>query len=364
MNISSLRLTNFRNITDLSLEFPYKMIGILGENAQGKTNLLEALYLLSTGVGWRTSIDTEFIQFDQSFARVDGTIGDDQTRLTLTIERSENSTSAKKGYIVNDVRRKKETFISYFPTVLFHPEDLVLITGSPAQRRKVLDEVLIQAFPYYAHLSSQYGKIVVSRNCVLEAIREGNAKVDQLVYWTDMLVKLAAEVYKFRYSFFEFVGTDNSKFTFRYLPKIHSEYLSHDEHFIKHMEKSIHTIIEENPHKEIMSASSQYGPHKDDFEFMHENRDLSLFGSRGEQRAATFAFKKMQLEFVEKIRATKPVLLLDDVFSEFDRPHRAELWNLTLGFQTFISGTEDRFFTEESFNFDKIYKVKNGQILV
>jgi DNA replication and repair protein RecF len=340
----------------------FETIGIVGENAQGKTNLLEALYLLSCGESWRSAVDTEFIRFEESFARIDGNIGDDQINLSLIVERSVTGCGAKKGYLVNDVRRKKETFVSYFPTVLFHPEDLVLVIGSPSQRRKVLDDVLIQAYPHYSQILTQYGKIVTARNRVLDAIREGTAKTDQLVYWTDMLLKLGAEIYQFRYRFFDFAKLCEGKYTFNYMPKIVCATDPNDEKFVHDIRQMLKNRIEENTHKEIMSATSQYGPHKDDFGFCMDDRDIALYGSRGEQRAATFAFKKIQLQYVEKIRETRPVLLLDDVFSEFDRVHREQLADLTHGYQTIVSGTEDRFFTEEAFKFEKIFRVKQGQI--
>lgn len=366
MYINSLRLQHFRNLIDISFDFSScKRIGFLGENAQGKTNILEGLFVLSSGESWRAVLDSDLISHEASFTRVDGDIIDsDKNSLALLLERNVDRAGVKKTYLVNDIKRKKETFIRYFPLVLFSPEDITLIVGSPAARRKALDVCLSESFPHYGSIISQYGKIVTSRNRILERIREGVAHVNQLEYWTQSMIQLGSQIYEYRYLFFDFLVNNQNKYIITYTPKI---ILNRESEFKPVLSAIINEYtkrVADNLEKEILSANSQYGPHKDDYSFFLHDKNLALYGSRGEQRAALFFFKKMQLLYIEKARSMKPVLLLDDIFSEFDRSHRHALSEMTEGYQTFITGTEEEFFMHEGFGFDKVYGVKEGSIFV
>ncbi len=366
MKITTLRLQNFRNLKDISLDLGYARVGFLGENAQGKTNILEGLYILSRGESWRSVLDSDLIAHDSSFARVDGSIvvDDEATNLALVIERNTERAGVKKSYLVNDIRRKKETFTRYFPVVLFSPEDISLVVGSPSARRKALDVCLSESYPHYGHLISQYGKILVARNRLLERIREGQAHVNQLEYWTQSLVQLGSQIYQYRYQFFHFLKQRQERYLISYAPKIGCDDDSLGDTFLGTMAALYGERIQTNIEKEILSAASQYGPHKDDYSFFLKEKDLSLYGSRGEQRAALFFYKKMQLLYIEQARDMKPVLLLDDIFSEFDKSHRHELSQMTEGYQTFITGTEEDFFLNEGFGFDRVFGVEEGQVFV
>jgi DNA replication and repair protein RecF len=366
MNIVSLRLQHFRNLEEITLDLNYKRIGFLGENAQGKTNILEGLYILSRGESWRAVLDNDLISYDSSFSRVDGSllVDTESTDLALLIERNIERSGVKKTYLVNDIKRKKETFTRYFPVVLFSPEDISLVVGSPSARRKALDVCLSESFPHYSHLISQYGKIIVSRNRLLERIREGLAHVNQLEYWTQSMVQLGSQIYHYRYLFFDFLSQHHDNYLIPYSPKISCEHSPHDDSFISAIASLYTERIQSNLEKEIMSTASQYGPHKDDYSFFFDKKNLSMYGSRGEQRAALFFYKKMQLLYIEKARLMKPVLLLDDIFSEFDKTHRHELALMTEGYQTFITGTEEEFFMHEGFGFDRVFEVNNGTVFV
>lgn len=366
MNISHIRLQNFRNLIDVSLDVDFRTIGLLGENAQGKTNILEGLFVLSRGESWRSALDSDLIGHESSFARVDGkTFTDgDETDLALVVERNIDRSGVKKSYLVNDIRRKKETFIRYFPAILFSPEDISLIVGSPAARRKALDACLCESFPHYSQLISQYSKVVISRNRLLERIREGEAHVNQLEYWTQSMIQLGSQIYLYRYRFFNFLTNRQEQYRISYIPKIVCETVVSDDTFISAIAATYTDRVQSNIEKEIYSGASQYGPHKDDYGFFLKEKNLSLYGSRGEQRAGLFFFKKIQLFYIEQSRGTKPVLLLDDIFSEFDRTHRNELAQMIAGYQTFVTGTEEEFFIHESFAFDRVFEIKDGKSFV
>jgi DNA replication and repair protein RecF len=163
MLLSSLSLQNFRNFGKIDLNFLPGITGILGDNAQGKTNLLEAIFLLSCGSSWRVGEERELISFGEGFARIDGRLGEGE-ELALVWERDEQHQSVKKAYLVNGIRRKKETFTSHFPVVLFSPEDIIVVVGSPSIRRKLLDWAIVEAFPHYGRVLAQYGKVITARN--------------------------------------------------------------------------------------------------------------------------------------------------------------------------------------------------------
>jgi DNA replication and repair protein RecF len=364
MRIASLHLQHFRNFDDLRISFEGSTIGFLGENAQGKTNLLESIYILSTGGSWRASEDSELVQIGEHFARVDGSVFEEreQSLLGLVLQKEEGHAGVKKSYLVNEIKRKKETFLRVFPAVLFSPEDISLVIGSPSLRRKVLDVAIIEAFPHYSHILSQYGKVLTSRNRILDQIRERVARVDQLDYWTDAMVTLGSEIYAHRYAFFAFCHMRKTNYSVEYRPHILCDVPRDSDSFLAEVTHAYRKRLSGNLDKEILSATSQYGPHKDDYVFYLDSRDVASFGSRGEQRGAVLYFKKMQLLFVHEARKTPPILLLDDIFSEFDRAHRYEIGAIINGYQTFITGTEEQFFRDENFGFDMIFRVENGKI--
>ncbi len=364
MKVHSLSLRNYRNLIDCSLTFEGHSVGLIGDNGQGKTNLIESIYLLSTGGSWRGDGDIDLVRFDADFCRVDGKIGEDMVSLALLVERQEYGHRVKKKYLVNDISRKKETFTSYLPVVLFHPEDIQIVNGTPSSRRALLDVCVSEVFPYYRRVVAQYGKIITARNRLLDQIREGHARENQLEYWTDSMVRLGCEIYTYRYGFFRYILERLDQFAVEYKPHIVCEQCDEKELFLQRIEVAYRARLEGNLQKEIMSATSQYGPHKDDYVFMLDNRDIGRFGSRGEQRAALFAFKKAHVQYIEEVRAMKPVLLLDDIFSEFDVKHRNEIAALCVGYQTFVTGTEENFFKEEEFKFDQLIRVETGNVQI
>jgi DNA replication and repair protein RecF len=365
MRLTSLAVNNYRNLRDTSLSFGGESIGIVGENGQGKTNLLESIYLLSVGSTWRGESESDLIRFNEVFCRVEGvTGGNESVSLGALVEKQEESARVKKKYLVNDISRKKETFTSYMPIVLFHPEDIQIVNGSPSSRRGLLDECIGEVFPYYRKVVSQYSRVVTARNRILDQIREGNAQERQLEYWTESMVRLGCEIYLYRFRFFSYISLRLDRFAVVYSPHIVCEF-SDDESILKaNLEKAYWDRINLGKHKEIMSAMSQYGPHKDDYAFSLDSRDIGRFGSRGEQRAALFSFKKAHVQYIEDIRNMKPILLLDDIFSEFDAKHRNEIASLCVGYQTFVTGTEENFFKEEEFKFDQLIRVKSGNVQI
>ncbi len=349
MIIKRLNLINFRNYKELHLEFSLKPTIFIGPNGAGKSNILEAIYLLSTSKSPRVDSESELISFSENAASVEGIFKEDndETNLLITIV-NDPKTPFKKRYSVNGVNRRVTDFIGNFPGIIFWPSDINLITQSPSLRRWHLDIALAQVNSSYKRALTIYGDLVTSRNRVLKRIREGEGKVDELDFWTDELLKNAVIIIQERAAFFEFANKTKNPlgdYSFDFFPSFISK------------EKLQETIS-----REIAAATTLIGPHRDDFGFKFKGEDMSKYGSRGEQRMATLAFKLAQLEYMSSVLKKRPVLLLDDVFSELDVTHRAEIARISNLQQTIISTVELENIPDDFLKDSNLIKIEEGRI--
>jgi len=338
MKISDLNLENFRNFDTISLKFTAPVTLILAPNTSGKTNILEAIFYLATSRSFRADLEQEIIQRDKNFCNIEGRASNANGDVSLRIflqKSSEELPLAQKRLEVNGVSRRSTTFIANFHAVLFTPEDLNLISESPSRRRKYLDTVLSQISPDYHTAISQYQKIITQRNKLLEKIRENNTTIEQLYYWNDKLLKLGKLIYDQRKDMMEIyngemkiVGSD-----------LHSK--GKDLALIYYPSILTAERLSSYQKKEIDSGQSLIGPHRDDFAFYWRGMDLEKYGSRGEQRLGILALKIAELHFIEQKTTERPVLLLDDIFSELDEVHRKNLTQLFKNQQTIITSTEE-----------------------
>lgn len=348
MALKSLNLTNFRNYSALELNFDQKPTILVGNNAAGKSNLLEAIYLLSTSKSLRVETEDELIKEGEEFLRVEGFLDQPETELLVVINRPTSEVSFRKKVMVNGISRRVIDFIGNLPAVIFYPSDINMITGSPSLRRWHLDLALAQIDPDYKRSLTSYEQFLTSRNRVLKRIREGKGRVDELQYWTDGLVEQGKVITDKREQFFEFIsGLEKplGEFKFEYQQSI----------------VSVERLAETNG-REIAAAATLLGPHRDDFVVMLDSRHLAHYGSRGEQRTATLAFKLAQLEFMAKILGKRPILLLDDIFSELDVSHRAHVVEVVGKQQTIIATVELENIPKEFLNSARILRVENGKI--
>lgn len=365
MFLKSLKLTNFRNYYSLNIDFDKRPVILIGNNAAGKSSLLEAIYFLSTTKSSRAETDSELIKYEQVFSRVEAVVGTngDEVSLLLTLENNPE-TGFKKRVTINGVGRRVVDFLGTLEAVIFSPTDINMVTGSPALRRWHLDLALAQSDKDYKKHLTLYGEFLTSRNRVLKRIKEGLSRTDELDYWTEELVKNGIVVSEKRKLFFEFLNdlkTDLGQFRFDYRQSEISE------------EK-----LKQYQGREVAASSTLVGPHRDDFDFVIPGgtkdpdpslvvqddlgRNLSHFGSRGEQRIATLAFKLGQLEYMAKISLKRPILLLDDVFSELDVSHRAAVVAIVKNQQTIIATVELENIPRDFLNSARILKVDSGQI--
>jgi DNA replication and repair protein RecF len=352
MFLKQLHLKNFRNYTELKFKFSSPITVLIGDNAQGKTNFLEAVYFLATSKSTKAERDSELIHDGEEVLHVEGVVElkkDEDTELEIAMQSVEGTTSNRKRVKVNGVARRLNDYVGNLAVVLFQPEDINMVTGSPSLRRYFIDQTLSQVDREYKRSISQYEQIITRKNRILKLIREGLSSVDQLVYWIEQQVTLGELITEKRTELFGFLNSHKQRFghnTFQYIPsKVSKERLL------------------EYQDREIGSASSLIGPHRDDFLFLQDQKDLSKYGSRGEQRTAVVNLKLAEVEFIETKLNSRPLLLLDDIFSELDNTHRQHIVDLSHLQQTLIATVEFDKFLKDQFMKFQIAEVEKGKIL-
>lgn len=338
MNIKSLKITNFRNWADFSLDFNHVTI-LIGKNGVGKTNIMEAVWLLSTGRSWRTRSDAETVNWQADLARVEAKIKDDKAeKLNLVIQKNPTKEHPQPKILkINDVRKRLLDLLGHLPAVLFSPETIQMLDGAPSLRRRFLDILLSQIDKKYALALLEYAKILKERNRLLFAIKIKKSKEDELEFWDEKLAVLSRFIIKKREEVINFFN--------KLLPAFYEDISGGKEHLKLKYKASVEIErIEEmmvaNRFRDIETASTSYGPHRDDLQVLLNDKDITTFGSRGEYRSAVLALKMAELKYLEEKRGEKPILLLDDIFSELDKDRRLHLAKIVSHQQTIITTTD------------------------
>lgn len=288
MKLDKICLQNFRSYGKEGFEFLERNV-IIGANGSGKSNLIEAIYLLATGKSFRAERDEEMTRYGEGFFRVIGQIGEiGQIGVTMT---------ERKSFEVNGVPKRMMDFVGQIRAVMFGPGDMELVTGSPSGRRRYLDFVISQVDREYRRCAISYEKGLRQRNKLLDMIRDGIAARNQLFFWDKLLIKNGQYVTDRRADFLAKTGFEYDK----------SEI---SEARLKQYEE-----------EEVLAGNTLVGPHRDEFVLIWEGRDVSKYGSRGEQRMTVWLLKQHEIKYL----GDEPVLLLDDIFSELDHGHREEV---------------------------------------
>lgn len=348
MRLERLTLNNFRSYKKQVFHFGQTTI-VVAHNGAGKTNILEAINLLSTGVSERARETSEMINFESEIAIVIGVIehpadtaagdqNDQYMELSVVLTKGVimGKATPKRRYLVDGVPRNRASLLGKLPAVMFRPEDMRLIEGSPTRRRGYLDETLAMAHPEYARALSVYEASLKRRNRLLDAIRDGLARREQLSYWDQSIIKNGNILSDYRRDFVDYLSGLKTSFG-RYTIDYDSSTISPSR-------------LAQYSEAEVAVGYTLVGPHKDDFivrstdhqtNKLTENRDLMKYGSRGEQRLAVLFLKLGNLKYIEDKLQIKPILLLDDIFSELDQTHREEVVKMTVGRQTIITSAEE-----------------------
>jgi len=324
--IKSLSLHGFRNFKSKKFDFSQTVTVVVGPNASGKTNILESLYLLSTGKSFKAKLEGEMINYKVEIARIKGDLEhtNDDLKLETIITQGTNGWPRKR-MMINGVPKRLIDFAGNFQTVLFGPWDMDLVTESPSLRRRFLDNVLSQVDREYRRSALSYEKGLRQRNRLLFRIREEGLSRSQLLFWNQLLIKNGNYISERRAEFIEFVNS---------LMKCDLEY---DHSAISEGR------LEQYKDEEVAAATTLVGPHRDDFVFLQNGRDLARFGSRGQQRMEILWLKLAELAFIEVKSGSRPTLLLDDIFSELDHEHRNTVVEIVKGQQTVITTADEHF---------------------
>ena len=342
MHIKNLTLENFRSYRKRYFEFDSKNNLIIGDNGVGKTNLLESIYCLSTGKSFRSSSQSKLINWESNYSIIRATTSvkneTNELEIQYTLSPEINSKITKRKFLINKVTKTRSAYLfSAIKSVVFHPEDIRLVAGSPSRRRDFIDDILSQIDWRYTQALSQYNKALKHRNELLDQIKAGLSQSTELFYWDKSIIKNSEIIYQFRLDFFKLVNDFFIKHPDSEIQKI----------FIKYYPSVItQKKLDDFYSKDIACGYTQIGPHRDDFSFNNyifksEDKNLADWGSRGQQRLAVLGIRLAQINFIDQKIKDKPILLLDDIFSELDAKHQQLVFNLCRDYQTFYTSTED-----------------------
>jgi DNA replication and repair protein RecF len=331
--LDALRLADVRAYESLEARFDAGPQLVWGPNAAGKTSLLEAMVVLARGGSHRTTADAELIRWGADVARLEGRFGDADIDVALVRPGSAAAAGgARKRLRVNGVPRRAPALAERMRVVLFAPEDMLLVVGSPSLRRGTLDQLAATLVPGYAAELATYGRALQQRNGLLRAIREETASRDQLRYWDKPFLDAGGAVVAARHSLLaQLAGPLGSAHA-----EIAPEEAASGRLALQYVtnapaapgetaREALARRLEETAEKEAWNGTTLIGPHRDDIGFVMGGRDLASFASRGQQRTAILALKLAELDLVTAHDGRPPLLLLDDVFSELDPARRSHL---------------------------------------
>ncbi len=364
MKVNKIILNNFRNYVNLTVDFTNSINIFIGENAQGKTNILESIYYGAMGHSHRTNADAELIRWQQEGASISLFFS------RLDVENSllfKFSTGHNKEIISNNYQIKPKELVGLLNVVLFSPEDLMLIKGMPNMRRRFLDIEISQVSPTYYQQLLKYNRIVSQRNTLLKKIRENKEKPEMLDTWDEQLAIIGSQIVKKRQLTVKKLAMlanlmhrkiTNSKENLTVIYQKHGI----DEVAIDNLADEYRNKLIESRQNDIWRGSTSVGPHRDDLILSVNGINLRTFGSQGQQRTGVLALKLAELEFIKSETGEYPVLLLDDVMSELDASRREHLISFIKDrVQTFITATEEKYFPDHEFG--KFYHIEKGTIV-
>lgn len=365
MFVKSLKLDNFRNFEKIQLEFDASN-GIqifLGKNAQGKTNLLESIFLLSFPKSFRVPSPNDLIRFGQNYFTIEAELSDRELMLGF------QKKPIRRTYKKNGAEVKLQEYLTNLQTVLFTPEDVEVLNDSPAERRRLLDTILAQVDREYFADLIHFTKILKQRNALLKRIQQKKSEISELSYWNKEFAQTSEKIHLKRQGLIKYFQDNilnlyaeiseqaENKIIFSYKFSGHSRV----EQFNSYSEVML-DLLEQDLRYEIEVGHSTVGPHRDDFSIELNGKDVAQFCSRGEKRSFILVLKIIELKFLEEKSGSKPILLLDDVFSELDGARRTKLLELANNYQTFISTVEESYF--KSFSGETaVFKFENNSVL-
>ena len=362
MIIKNIKLVNYRNYNSLNLDFNNKINIIIGNNAQGKTNILESIYVLALTKSYDKAVDKNLIMFNEKFLKINGLVNINSYNKNFEVLINE---SYKKVKINNNEISKMKDYISKINVILFTPDDINIFKDSPGSRRRLLNIELSQIFSEYVDLYNKYNVILKQRN---EYLKSNNINKLYLDIINEKFVDLAISIINYRLNYINEINnyikdifydiTNINDLEIKYITNIE---ICEDKDIMK--DKFLNKL-NDNFEREKLYGNSLYGPHRDDFSFFLTNKDLSIYGSQGQLRCAMISYKLSELEIFNKYKKEYPILLLDDVFSELDLNKRNNIIKyLKDDIQTIITTTDIDMIDKQIVSKAKIITIDNGKVI-
>lgn len=368
MKLTNLNLVSYRNYEKLSLNFNKSLVIFLGENAQGKTNLLESIYVLAMSRSHRTTSDKELIGWGADFARLEGVIQKETSELMLEMAISNKGKKTK----VNHLEKKRlSDYVGELNVVLFAPEDLYLIKGAPQLRRRFIDMELGQINPHYLHHLSIYQKVLKQRNKYLKQLALSKKENDDyLAVLSEQLAEAGSHVLYLRYQYLTKLekwsqeihsGITNKKELLSINYQTTLKVSSQDKR--EAIEEILLAELMEQSAKDIFKQATSVGPHRDDLAFFIGEHNVQNFGSQGQQRTTALSLKLAEIELIKEETGEYPILLLDDVMSELDDDRQIHLLKtIENKVQTFVTTTTLKHLENRMMSEPEIFYVSNGHV--
>ena len=367
MKISKLNLNYFRNYSKLSISFEDNMNIFVGNNAQGKTNILEAISILALTKSHRVGVNPNIIMFNKDKCKINGTIKKDKIITKLNVE----ITNDTKKLTVNNTNIKRVAdYISNLNVIIFTPDDIDIVKGSPNVRRNLLNIQLSQLYKDYLIKYNEYNKLLKTRNEYLKILFSNSlGDMNYLDIITDKLIDKAIYIYQKRKEYIDLINlhineyynkiSDFGNITVKYINNIEFDNFEYET-----IRKKLKHTFKKNYLKELNYGMTLYGPHRDDFYFDYAGNDLKYFGSQGQQKLAILSFKLSEIPIFNDVSNTLPVLLLDDIFSELDIKKRNSLLKIINNYniQSIITTTDLKNISKKSIENACIFDVFNGNV--
>ena len=368
MNIERLQLTHYRNYESLTLDFSPKINVFIGENAQGKTNVMESIYVLAMAKSHRTSNDKELIRWDADYGKIEGVVQKRYGSLPIELTVSKKG---KKGKINHLEQTKLSNYIGQMNVVMFAPEDLNVVKGSPQIRRRFIDMEIGQISPVYLHDLLTFQKILKQRNHLLKN-NQGRSSLNDVMFdvYTEQYIQAAVQIIRKRFQFMELlqewaepihagISRGLETLVIKYRPVTGMDASWTAEEMARYLEKKLAEVKQ----RELERGVTLIGPHRDDLQFLVNGYDVQTYGSQGQQRTTALSLKLAEIELIKQETKEAPILLLDDVLSELDDYRQSHLLNTIQGeVQTFVTTTSVDGIHHETMEHARMFHVKQGAI--
>jgi len=375
---NKIKIINYRNFLTASIDFSPNLNIFIGGNAQGKTNIIEALNFIARGTSYRTNDDKQIINWNNNISYLSGDIIKDSEDFQINISLEKKPEELDKIKLIKTIKVnhniKRRTFLNKeFKAVIFAPEHLQIIKGPPSLRRKFLDEQITQIYPLYNRYLLEYYRILGHRNNILKNNDNKKDLKENLLMWNPRLIERGSFLILTRIKFLKKINYLSDKFQQEITDGKEKLTLIYYNNILETQQEEMNFIaekfkekIERNKEKEIKYKTTLYGPHRDDFLVYINKTNVAFYGSQGQQRTSVLSLKLAELDLIKEREGIYPIFLLDDVMSELDEERRHFLLELTINkkVQTFITSINLNYFNNNIMEKGRIFKVEEGTVSV